>query len=101
MKSPNSFKLPPAFLSQLGEFTTGYFLVTVNEQGQFETFVQSDNPVTRLGLLKFTGMILDTLESSLEQTMNSPVPESPSADIEITEGEDGEDDDSDGDGATV
>lgn len=88
MERPNSFKLPQSFLSQLGEFTTGYFLVTVNEQGQFETFVQADNPVTRLGMLKFTGMILDTLETNLEQTMTNPKPDA-HTDIEITE--DGDD----------
>lgn len=91
MASPNSFKLPQSFLSQLGEFTTGYFLVTVNEKGEFETFVQADNPVTRLGVLKFTGMILDTLESSLEQTMSSPKPDT-HTDIQITDDDDdGED----------
>lgn len=90
MDSPKSFKLPQSFLSQLGEFTTGYFLVTVNEQGQFETFVQADNPVTRLGVLKFTGMILDTLESNLEQSMSNPRPDQ-HTDIEITEDE-GDDD---------
>lgn len=90
MERPNSFKLPQSFLSQLGEFTTGYFLVTVNEQGQFETFVQADNPVTRLGVLKFTGMVLETLESNLGQTMSTPIPEKHS-DIEITEEGDDED----------
>lgn len=90
MERPNSFKLPQSFLSQLGEFTTGYFLVTVNEQGQFETFVQADNPVTRLGVLKFTGMILDTLESGLEQAMSNPKLDQ-HTDIEITG--DGDDDD--------
>ena len=90
MERPTSFKLPQAFLSQLGEFTTGYLLVTVNEQGQFETFVQADTPVTRLGILKFTGMILDTLESNLGQTMSNPK-DDPCSDIEITDDDDTED----------
>lgn len=92
MASPNSFKLPKAFLSQLGEFTTGYFLVTVNNEGQFETFFQSDNPITRLGMLKFSGMVLDTLEASLGQAMANPQPEPPPSpthsDIEITDDDD-------------
>ena len=75
MEKPNSFKLPQSFLSQLNEFTTGYLLVTVNEAGEFETFVKADAPVTRLGLVKFSEMLSQSLADSLDQVMSNPIPE--------------------------
>jgi len=72
MDNPTSFKLPPSFLSQLNEFTLGYLLITVNEAGEFETFVKAETPITRVGLVKFAEMISDSLSCSLEQNIANP-----------------------------
>ena len=63
-KAP-SFKLPKSFLSQLGEFTTGYVLVSVNEEGEFETFIKADSPALRLALGRFITLLSDRLEEEL------------------------------------
>jgi len=47
------FKLPRPFLSQLGEFSRGYYLAVVNERGEIESFESYDNPAIRLALLNF------------------------------------------------
>lgn len=94
MGSPNSFKLPEAFLNQLREFSTGYFLVTVNAQGEFESFLQADNPVTRLGLLKFSKLIVGAMEKNMERSISIP-PSINAPDIPVAEDE-ADDDDDDG-----
>lgn len=66
----SSFKLPKSFLSQLDEFTMGYVLVTVNEDGEFEVFVNTDNPVTKLGLSKFVGLVADNLNNEDNMLLN-------------------------------
>lgn len=68
------FKLPKSFLTQLNEFTTGYALVTVNEEGQFESFIASDTPAIRLGLTKFVGMLADTLDEAVSAPQQVPMP---------------------------
>lgn len=50
------FKLPEAFLKQLKEFTKGYYLITLNDQDEFETFTHFPNFPTQLGLLEFTNI---------------------------------------------
>ena len=77
MEKPKSFKLPQSFLSQLNEFTLGYVLVTINEAGEFETFVRAENPMTRVALVKFTELMSDTLSQSLEDSVANPVPDPP------------------------
>jgi len=89
MEKPKSFKLPESFLSQLNEFTLGYMLVTVNEAGEFETFVKADNPLTRVALVKFTELVSDSLSQSLENAVANPVPEAPAKAAE--DEEDGDD----------
>jgi hypothetical protein len=51
--NPQGFKLPKQFLSQLGEFSRGYYLAIVNDRGEIESFESYDNPTIRLGLLNF------------------------------------------------
>ena len=70
-----SFQLPKSFLTQLGEFTQGYFLVTVNEAGQFESFVAADSPVIRLGLFKFSTLLTNTMEDVMTASMSQPRPD--------------------------
>lgn len=88
MEKPTSFKLPQSFLSQLNEFTLGYLLITVNEAGEFETFVKADTPITRVGLIKFSELVSDTLANSLSQTVANPIPDGPP----LSASESGEDD---------
>ena len=47
------FKLPRQFLTQLGEFSRGYYLAVVNDRGELESFESYDNPAIRLALLNF------------------------------------------------
>ena len=50
---PGGFKLPKQFLTQLSEFSRGYYLAVVNDRGEIESFESYDNPTIRLGLLNF------------------------------------------------
>lgn len=68
--SENTFCLPNSFLTQLGEFTNGYVLVTVNENGEFESFVNTPTPVVKLALGKFIGMLAATLEGATEESFS-------------------------------
>ena len=95
MGSPNSFKLPKSFLTQLGEFTTGYLLISVNESGEFETFIHYDGPVVHLGMLKFARMIIDTLDVTVAQTKPVPGPAAIPDPTSAEEGNDGPDDGTD------
>lgn len=76
-----SFKLPKSFITQLGEFTTGYILMTVNEDGQFETFIHADTPVIKLGLAKYSTVMTDAINDNIENSMliPPPTPEAPGA----------------------
>lgn len=86
MDAQPSFKLPKSFLNQLGEFTTGYVLITVNNAGEFETFIHSDSPVIRLGLSQFTGHVADLLNgetsTSFQEGRNEGAPELEDGDSE-------------------
>ena len=66
MANRSNFRLPRSFLTQLGEFTNGYLLVTVNEAGQFEVHMQADSPVVRLGLARFSTMLSDTINTAVD-----------------------------------
>lgn len=47
------FKLPRAFLNNLAEFTTGYYLVTLDQDGNFEVHANYPNQSIELALINF------------------------------------------------
>jgi hypothetical protein len=49
----SGFRLPKQFLTQLGEFSRGYYLAVVNDRGEIDSFECYDNPAIRLALLNF------------------------------------------------
>ena len=61
------FKLPKPFLSQLGEFSRGYYLAVVNERGEIEAFESYDNPAIRLALLNF----VDAQSSAMQEHLRN------------------------------
>jgi len=61
------FKLPKAFLNNLGEFTNGFYLIVVNEVGEFETFMNFPNEATELALLNFADIQSSTLQEIARQ----------------------------------
>ena len=61
------FKLPRPFLSQLGEFSRGYYLAVVNERGEIESFESYDNPAIRLALLNF----VDAQSSAMQEHLRN------------------------------
>jgi len=69
MKKP--FKLPQSFLNQLGEFTRGYYLITVNDQNEFETFFHHDDEVTEMALINY----VDIQSGALQDMMRNQASE--------------------------
>jgi hypothetical protein len=67
MPKKKPFKLPKAFLNNLGEFTNGYYLITVNELGEFETFMSFPDNVTELAMLNFADIQSTTLQEMARQ----------------------------------
>lgn len=67
MENPG-FKLPKSFLTQLGEFTDGFMLITINDKGEFEVFQDLKTPVLRLGMLHFLDIFVDQLQDGLGET---------------------------------
>jgi len=61
------FKLPEAFLNQLGEFTNGYFLIVLNHEGQFEVYDKADTQADQLAIINF----LDVQGAVLQEVIRS------------------------------
>jgi hypothetical protein len=61
------FKLPVAFLNQLREFTNGYYLVTINENNGFETFVYYPDPISEMALLNFVDIQSTAVQDIIRQ----------------------------------
>lgn len=61
------FKLPQAFLNNLDEFTNGYYLITINEIGEFETFMNFPSPVSEIALLNFVDVQSTALQERNRQ----------------------------------
>ena len=59
------FKMPPAILKQLKEFSKGFFLVIVNEQNAFETYASMDDPLTEVGLLNYLEIQAGALQAMI------------------------------------
>jgi hypothetical protein len=59
------FKLPDSFTNQLQEFTTGFYLVTLNEAGEFETNTYFPTPASAMALLNFLEVESMALQENL------------------------------------
>lgn len=67
------FKLPESFLNQLNEFTNGYYLVTVNEDMNFETFFEFPSQVVEEGLINHIEIEIEDFQLNLRDTLNSGI----------------------------
>ena len=89
------FMIPKSFLSQLGEYTQGYMLVVCNERGDLYVHESFDNPVIKIGLIKFADL---HVTASIDHMQNTALlVEEENAFIEIEGGNDEEEDDDDDD----
>lgn len=61
----DSFKIPESFLNQLEEFTTGYYLVALNEVGEFTTHPYFPTPASAMALINFVEIDSSALQESL------------------------------------
>jgi hypothetical protein len=52
----HGFLIPKSFLLQLEEYTQGYLLVVCNEKGELFTHEAYDNPVIKIGLVKYADL---------------------------------------------
>lgn len=60
------FKFPDQILNQIDECSRGFFLVTVNQDGEFESFGRFDDPVTELGTMGFLRAQLKAYDRNLK-----------------------------------
>lgn len=60
-----SFTIPESFLTQLQEFTTGYYLVTLNEHGEFCVHPYFPTPATAMALINFIEIDSGALQEGL------------------------------------
>ena len=86
MKNKKPFKLPKAFLNQLNEYTNGYYLVTVNENMEFETHFNFPNELVQLGIINH----IDIESSDFQEMLRHPF------DLDFEESDDEEDEGLDG-----
>ena len=90
------FKLPESFLNQLSEFTNGYYLVTVNEDMNFETFFEFPSQVVEEGLINhieievgdFQQMLRDTVQGAISGTLSGEADDEGEEDEELDGTED-------------
>ena len=47
------FMIPESFINQLNEYTRGYMLLVCNDKGELFAHESYDNPVIKLGVIKF------------------------------------------------
>lgn len=77
-KKRKPFQIPQQILEQLNEFSNGgYLLIKMGENGQPpDVFMQADNTIIALGLIRYTQMwsaALDQLsEASLFESLGGP-----------------------------
>lgn len=72
-KSP--FKLPESFLNQLSEFTNGYYLVTVNEDMNFETYFEFPSQVVEEGIINHIDIEINDFQMQLRDNIQNRVEE--------------------------
>jgi hypothetical protein len=83
----HGFMIPKSFLVQLGEYTRGYMLLACNEKGELFAHESYDNPVIKLGLIKFGDL---HISAALEHMHNVALEHERIYDEDVDE-EDGED----------
>ena len=76
------FRLPIGILDQLNEFSKGFALFMVNDEGFVETYSQIDNPVVMSALankMLHTGNILTSMEgeATAHEMLGDSIPEMP------------------------
>jgi hypothetical protein len=86
----SGFRLPKQLLTQLGEFTRGYYLSVVNDRGEIESFESYDNPAIRLAVLNF----VDAQSSAMQEHLkNQALRMEERADSRIQDDDDEDEDD--------
>ena len=63
MKKSASFEFPAAILNQINECSQGFFLVVINDKGEFENYFNADSPVHELGLINYVDVKSSALQS--------------------------------------
>lgn len=74
MDNPNHFELPKELLNGLDECTRGYFLVTINDNGEFEMYNNINDQVDALAITRFLDEYLmiqneNIMDDYIEQKM--------------------------------
>lgn len=65
MQKKMKFTFPKHLLNQIEECTNGYFLVTLNDELEFEVYQDLKNPAVNLGMLNF----LEIYSTSAQQNI--------------------------------
>ena len=93
------FEIPKALLEQLDECTKGFFLLTVNEDGDFDMFQSYSDTVTEMGVTNCLNVHFSTMQKVTERQAFEQMMKSSSRDFSVDEdGEEPEDDEKDDDG---
>ena len=61
------FKLPQAFLTQLGEFCNGYHLVIITQEGNFETHTWHPDKLSEMGMLNYLDIQSTAIQEIIRQ----------------------------------
>jgi len=65
--SDKPFEIPKALLEQLDECTKGFFLLTVNENGDFDMFQSYSDTVTELGVTNCLNVHFNAMQEVVKQ----------------------------------
>lgn len=60
--------IPNKLLEQISEHSRGFMLLTINNNGDFEIYTQHDDTVSRLGMLYFIELHVNTIKVALEES---------------------------------
>lgn len=64
----HGFLIPKSFLLQLEEYTQGYLLVVCNEKGELYAHEAYDNPVIKIGLVKYADLHVTAALDHMQNT---------------------------------
>lgn len=65
------FELPQSFLTQLNEFSAGgYILIRMGEDGNPQVYVNFDNPIIAIGLIRYAQMWSSVLDEANENSVS-------------------------------
>ena len=65
-KPQQTFEIPEGFLHHLEEFTKGFLLVAIDNSGEFRTYVNVDDGVSKMGLIGYTKLKLVDMEEQFQ-----------------------------------